>query len=271
MTIPRRSAQALCLAAVLLHLAAAGTGARESAPGGPAVGLFAAASLTSALTEILPRRSFPRVRLSFAGSSSLARQIDAGAPADLYVSANPRWMDYLEERGRIDAGTRFDLLANRLVVVTPAGSGLEVGPRPGFDLAGAFRGRLALGDPDHVPAGIYARQALRALGWWPALEHRLAPAPDVRAALLYVERGECEAGVVYATDAAVSRRVRVAAQLADSLHAPIRYPAAVVAGRDSPAVRELLGRLRSAGAAEVFRRHGFTVLAGPAGPPPPAE
>ncbi len=270
MTVPRRWAQALRLAAVL-HLAAADTWAQESAHGGTAVGLFAAASLTSALTEILPRHTFPWVRLSFAGSSSLARQIDAGAPADLFVSANPRWMDYLQEKGRVDAGTRFDLLANRLVVVTPAGSGLEVEPRPGFDLAGAFRGRLALGDPDHVPAGIYARQALQALGWWPALEHRLAPAPDVRAALLYVERGECEAGVVYATDAAVSRRVRVAAEIADSLHAPIRYPAAVAAGRDSPAVRELLRRLRSTGAAAVFRRHGFTVLGVPADPPRPVE
>ena len=270
MTVPRRPAPALCLAAAL-HLAAAGPGAGESAPGSPALCLFAAASLTSALTEILPRRSFPRARISFAGSSALARQIDAGAPADLFVSASPRWMDYLQERGRIEAGTRFDLLANRLVVIAPAASGLEVRPRPGFDLAGAFRGRLAVGDPDHVPAGIYARQALQALGWWPALEPRLAPAPDVRAALLYVERGECEAGVVYATDAAISRRVRVAAELADSLHAPIRYPAAVVAGRDSPAVRRLVRRLRSREAAEVFRAHGFTPLAGAGAPPPAVE
>ena len=267
MSVPRRPPPALCLAAAILHLTAAGPGAEESSLSGPAAGIFAAASLTGALTEILPRHSFPQVRLSFAGSSALARQIDAGAPADLFVSANPQWMDYLQERGRIDGATRFDLLGNRLVVVAPAGSGLEVRPRPGFDLAEAFRGRLAMGDPDHVPAGIYARQALRALGWWPALEHRLAPAPDVGAALLYVERGECEAGVVYATDASVSRRVRVAAELADSLHAPIRYPAAVVAGRDSPAVRDILGRLRSLEAAEVFRRHGFTVLPGPVDSP----
>ena len=271
MTVPRRQTPAIRLAAATLHLAAAGPGADESAPGDPALCLFAAASLTSAVTEILPPHSLPQVRVSFAGSAALARQIDAGAPADLFVSANPRWMDYLQERGRVEAATRFDLLANRLVVVTPARSGLEVEPRSGFDLAGAFPGRLAMGDPDFVPAGTYARQALRALGWWPALKHRLAPAPDVRAALLYVERGECEAGVVYATDAAVSRRVRVAAELPDSLHAPIRYPAAVVAGRDSPAVRRLVRRLRSPGAAEVFRRHGFTVLAGPADPPPPVE
>lgn len=268
MTVPRRSPPALCLVAATLHLTVAGPRAEESSPGGTSLGLFAAASLTSVLTEILPRHRFPQLRLSFAGSSALARQIDAGAPVDLYLSASPQWMDYLQERGRIDAATRFDLLANRLVVVTPAGSGLEVQPRPGFDLAGALSGRLAVGDPDHVPAGIYARQALRALGWWPALEHRLAPAPDVRAALLYVARGECEAGVVYATDAAVSRGVRVAAELADSLHAPIRYPAAVVAGRDSPAVRHLVNRLRSREAAQVFRRHGFTVLAAPVDPPP---
>ena len=234
-----------------------------SGPVAADVTVFAAASLTTALRQILSPDDDPTVRCSFASSSSLARQIDAGAPADLFLSANEEWMDYLQGRGRIDAESRVDLLANRIVVVAPAGAGLSVQPRAGFDFSGAFRGRLALGDPDHVPAGIYARQALEMLGWWPALKDRLAPASDVRAATVFVERGECSAGIIYATDAAISRKVEVVAELADSLHSPIRYPAAIVNGRATAEVRAILDRLRSPGAAAVFRRHGFTVVAHP--------
>lgn len=231
-----------------------------AAPAAAEVTVFAAASLTSALQEILPAGVPPAVSLSFGSSSTLAKQIEAGAPADLFVSASEAWIDYLLERGLLEASTRVDLLANLLVVVAPAGEGFAVEVRPGFDFAGAFAGRLAVGDPDHVPAGIYARQALAQLGWWAALRDRLASAPDVRAALVFVERGECPAGIVYATDAAVSDKVEVIATLADSLHAPIRYPAAAIAGRATPAVRQVLARLRSPAAAAVFRRHGFTVV-----------
>ena len=227
------------------------------------VTLFAAASLTTALEEIVPVNASPPVSLSFAGSSTLARQIDAGAPADLFVSAHREWMDYLEERGRIDATTRFDLLANRLVVIAPSGTGLVVEPHRDFDFAATFDGRLALGDPDHVPAGIYTRQALQRLGWWSRVRERLAPAPDVRAALVFVERGECAAGIVYATDAAISRKVEVVATIPDSLQPPIRYSAAVVKGRDSAAVRKVMLYLRSSVAADVFRRHGFILLRRP--------
>ena len=227
------------------------------------VTVFAAASLTAAAGEIFEGAGSTEVSLSFAASSVLARQIDAGAPADLFLSANSAWMDFLEQRGRIDTATRVDLLANRLAVVAPEGSGLDVEISGNFDFPGSFAGRLALGDPDHVPAGMYARQALVRLGWWPRLEPRLAPAPDVRGALVFVERGACSAGIVYATDAAASDRIEVAAEIPDSLHEPILYPAAVVAGRDSPQVRAAMARLLSPAAARIFRDHGFIVLPRP--------
>lgn len=232
------------------------------APAAADVTVFAAASLTAAAGEVFEGEG-TEASLSFAASSVLARQIDAGAPADLFLSANRAWMDFLEQRGRIDTATRVDLLANRLAVVAPAGAGLDVEIAGEFDFPGSFAGRLALGDPDHVPAGTYARQALVRLGWWSRLEPRLAPAPDVRGALVFVERGACSAGIVYTTDAAASGRVEVAAEIPDSLHEPILYPAAIVAGRDSPEVRAAMARLLSPAAARIFRGHGFIVLPRP--------
>ena len=129
-----------------------------------------------------------------------------------------------------------------------------------FNLSDAFEGRIALGDPSHVPAGIYARQALRRLGWWNHLSDRLAPSADVRSALNYVARGECDIGIVYATDAMILAEVQIIAPLPDSLHAPIRYPAAIVAGRDRPAVRRIFAQIRSDSAQTLFSRHGFTTL-----------
>ena len=227
--------------------------------------VYAAASLTSVLQEFSVRMA-PDLRFSFASSSALARQIELGAPADVYISAHRQWMDYLQERALIDAPSRRVLMGNRLVVIVAldahevwssldfSATDFARSPFAGFD------GRLAIADPAHVPAGMYARQALLALGWWPALEARLAPAPHVRAALVYVERGECPAGIVYATDAAISDRVRVAATIPDSLHAPIHYPMAAVTGRSSPAVEQLLALLQSPAAADLFRRHGFDPL-----------
>ena len=232
-------------------------------PAAAEVTVFAAASLTAAASEVFEGEGSTEVSLSFAASSVLAHQIDAGAPADLFLSANSAWMDFLEQRGRIDTATRVDLLANRLAVVAPAGSGLDVEMAGDFDFPDSFAGRLALGDPDHVPAGVYAKQALVRLGWWSRLEPRLAPAPDVRGALVFVERGACSAGIVYATDAAASDRIEVAAEIPDSLHEPILYPAAVVAGRDSPQVRAAMARLLSPAAARIFRRHDFVVLPRP--------
>ncbi len=219
--------------------------------------LYAAASLSSALQELAPLYDGD-LRLSIAGSSTLARQIEAGAPADLYFAANSQWMDYLQQQGLLADSTRGNILANSLVLIAPIGERFTVdltSPNPPV-----FTRRLALGDPTHVPAGLYAEQALKKLGWWAALRRRLAPAADVRVALTYVERGECGAGLVYATDARISRKVTVVATLPDSLHEPIVYPLAIVRGRSNPQTLRLLSFLRSVRAATVFKKHGFKAL-----------
>lgn len=220
--------------------------------------VFAAASLNSALAELTTH--YEGMRLSVASSSTLAKQIAAGAPADIYFSANAEWMDYLQARQHIEQDTRVDLLGNALVVIAPKEAPFAVSLARDFDFASAFAGRLALGDPDHVPAGQYARQALEALGWWLTIKSRIAPAPDVRAALVYVERRECAVGLVYATDAAQSDRVITLATVPDSLHHPIVYPAAIVKGRANAQVRGLLEFFSSETAADIFRKHGFTFL-----------
>jgi molybdate transport system substrate-binding protein len=230
-----------------------------AAPAAP-LSVYAAASLSAVLEELAPRFD-GEVRFSFAGTSTLAKQIDAGAPADVILAANANWMDYLEERGRIDTATRVDLLGNALALVAPKDETFGVEIRPSFDLAAAFGGRLALADPAHVPAGIYARQALQKLGWWENMRGRLAPAPHVRAALVFVERGECAAGIVYATDAVASNKVEVLALLPDSLHARIIYPIAAVKGGRQTEAQRFIDLLRGQPAATVFARHGFVVLA----------
>jgi molybdate transport system substrate-binding protein len=226
------------------------------------VTIYAAASLTSALEDLAGKAKAQdlALRLSFGSSSTLAKQVAQGAPADVYFSASVTWMDYLHDQALIEPETRTNLLGNTLVVIVPKGATFPVRPEKAFDFAGAFTGRLALGDPSHVPAGIYAKQALQALGWWPALVNRLAPAVDVRAALAYVERGECQAGVVYATDAAISDDVAVLATLPLDSHDPIIYPVAVIKGRYRPAVKKAMAFLQSKPAAETFQRYGFRVL-----------
>jgi molybdate transport system substrate-binding protein len=224
--------------------------------------VFAAASLTAALTEVMEGPAAAeglQARLVFGASSTLARQIAAGAPADLYLSASTEWMDYLEQEGLVAAETRVDLLAGALVLIAPRGEGFSVEWRPGVSLARAFVGRLALADPDHVPAGVYARQALTHLGWWDGLRQRLAPAQDVRAALAFVERGECGTGIVYATDALANDRVELLGRFPADSHDPILYPLAAIRGRDTPAVRRLLAFLQSTSAIEVFARRGFAI------------
>jgi molybdate transport system substrate-binding protein len=232
--------------------------------------IFAAASTADAVTEVLERyraASGTEVVSSFASSSTLAKQIAAGAPADVYISANVSWMDFLEDEAAIRPGTRFDLLGNGLALVTAAGSGFNCDPGAGCDLAEALgEARLAVGDPDHVPAGLYAKQALQSLGQWDALEPKLARAADVRAALALVARNETPAGIVYATDAVLLDGVEVVAVLPADSHAPIVYPAAVAAGSEHPAAEDFLRFLRGAEARAVFARYGFTVIA----PPTPA-
>lgn len=228
--------------------------------------LFAAASMTDAMTELSTAYSQAGgepVKLAFASSSTLAKQIENGAPADLFISADQRWMDYLEERSLLQEGTRRDLAGNALVLIVPAGSSLDLAPAPGFDLAGALgEGKLAIGDPEHVPAGRYAKAALTELGVWEAVAPKTVFAGDVRAALAFVERAEAVAGIVYATDAAISERVKVDATFPAGSHAPIVYPIAVIADRERPAVRDFLAFLTSEEAAAVLRRYGFVA------PPP---
>jgi molybdate transport system substrate-binding protein len=221
------------------------------------VAASAAAATEAALQTCEPKLAAPPVVVA-ASSSTLARQIEQGAPADLFVSANPRWMDHLERAGRVVPERRRDLLANRLVVVAPAGA---PAPRlgPTLDLLPALgEGRLAVGDPDHVPAGLYAAEALQTLGRWAALEPRLARAADVRAALVLVERGEAPLGIVYATDAAASDRVEVVAQLPPAAHSAVVYPLGMVHGAPERPGGELAWRcLQDDGAQAVFADHGF--------------
>jgi molybdate transport system substrate-binding protein len=223
--------------------------------------VFAAASLTDALGEIgrkYEAEGKGRIVASFASSSDLARQIEHGAPADLFLSADEQWADYLDRRGLIEKGSRLDLLSNELVLVAPAGNAVELPIAAGFPLAAALGdGRLAVGDPDHVPAGIYARQALESLGVWTSVEGRLARAGSVRAALLFVERGDCPLGIVYRSDALSDPKVRVIGTFPAGSHLPVVYPAARLTGRNSPAALQFLRYLSSPEAAAIFKKYGF--------------
>ncbi len=255
---PRVTGWLLLLGALLIL----GGAAHTARAGEPRLLVFAAASTTNALSELgelFAKARGVKVLNSFASSSTLAKQIARGAPAQVYVSANLKWMDYLEKKGLLVPGSRVNIAGNRLVLIAPAQSPL--GPLklgPGVDLAGLLGGgRLALGDPSHVPAGMYAQKALQALGVWDKLRGRLAAAANVRLALAMVERGEAPLGVVYATDAAISRKVKVVGRFPAGSHPPIVYPAALVAGQAGPAGRDFLEFLRSPQAAAVFRKYGF--------------
>jgi molybdate transport system substrate-binding protein len=249
-----RTARQLGLGAVL-WLAALAAPAQASH-----VVLFAAASTTEPLSEIVHHYEAEGrgdVAVSFGSSSTLAKQIENGAPADIFLSADEAWMDYLAKRDLVSRETRTNYLRNSLVLIAPQDSELAVTIAPGFPLAASLHnGRLAMGDPDHVPAGIYGKAALEKLGVWKSVEPQVVRANDVRAALAYVERGEAAAGIVYATDAAHAR-VRVVGTFPESSHPPIVYPLAKVAGHDDPAVRALLDYLRSDKVKKIFEEYGF--------------
>jgi molybdate transport system substrate-binding protein len=226
--------------------------------------VFAAASTTNAVTEIgdiFSKRYHVSFRSSFASSSTLAKQIEKGAPADIYISANVKWMNYLEQKQMIETGTRIDLLSNRIVLIVPADSSVNrIQIEPGFDLRMIIGdSRLSMGDPDHVPAGIYGKQALEHLGVWAAVERHVARSKDVRAALALVERGEAPVGLVYATDAAITAKVKAVGAIPTTSHPPIVYPAAVVAGKRSQATDRFMALLRSPEARTVFEKYGFSV------------
>ena len=227
---------------------------------GPVV--LAAASLQESLTEaanVWAAKGHAKPVLSFAASSALARQVIAGAPADLFLSADEEWMNAVAKAGLLRPGTRTTLLGNRLVLIGPASSKVRLTPARGFALAKALgTGRLALADPDAVPAGNYAKAALTHLGVWASVAARVAPAENVRAAMALVERGAAPLGIVYATDARASKAVRVVGVFPASSHPPIRYPVALLkASRSSYAAGFRAFLLTNQGRA-IFARHGFS-------------
>ena len=226
--------------------------------------VFAAASLKEALDEVAA--SFAagragRVDVSYAASSALARQIERGAPADIFISADTAWVDYLEQRGLSTPGTRRDLLSNDLVLIAPAASTVELKLAPGVDIAGALGGRrLAMADPRFVPAGKYGRAALDSLGAWKGVESRIAGAENVRAALALVSRGEAPLGIVYRTDAMAAKGVRIVDAFPAASHPPIVYPMVILKRSSSPVALAFEGYLTTPEARAVFRRFGFRVL-----------
>ena len=226
------------------------------------VTLYAAASLTNVMKTLAAsyeQNKTTHIKPSFASSSTLAKQIEAGAPADLYISADQQWMDYLQTRRLIDNASRTNLLGNELVLIAPIAQPRTVTMKKGTDLAASFTGKLCMGDPSHVPAGIYGQQALQSLGWWDALAKRVVGTEDVRTALAFVQRGECPLGVVYATDAAASTQVMMAGRFPASAHDPIIYPVALLP-RASAEARDFYRYLQGDAAKAIYRQAGFVVL-----------
>jgi molybdate transport system substrate-binding protein len=225
--------------------------------------VFAAASLTNVLQKAADgykAKTGKAVAVSFAASSVLAKQIEASGGADMFISADEDWMNYLDKKGLIQKGTRKDLLASHLVLIAPAGLDIAVKIAPHFDLAKIVgNGKLAVADPASVPAGKYAKASLTALGVWDSVQGHLAQAENVRVALSYVARGEAPLGIVYTTDAMAEPRVRIVGQFPDDSHAPILYPIALT--KDAkPDAQAFLDYLKSADAGSVFAKAGFVVL-----------
>lgn len=228
------------------------------------VTIFAAASMKNALDAVSAawtQKSGIRTSISYAATSALAKQIEAGAPADVFISADAEWMDYLEERDLIQDGSRTDLLGNRIVLIAASGAA-SVTIAPGFDLLGLLGdGRLAMASPDAVPAGRYGKAALQALGVWDVVESRVAGAENVRAALQYVSRGEAPYGIVYETDAKADPGVAVVGTFPEDTHPPVVYPVALLKEGESSASADCLEFLKSAEAGALFEAEGFKVLA----------
>lgn len=253
--VPVRLLLLVCLAGLLGCAGPRDTGAADDV-----VTVFAAASLRTALDEVDARLLKPAgfiTRLTYAGTPQLARQIEAGAPADVFIAADDAWMDVLVQANHLRGATRVTLLGNHLVVIAPADDATPFT----LDRATPLRrrlgeGRLAIADPASVPAGRYARQALTTLGLWTQVADRLAPHENVRAALAIVAAGEAPLGIVYASDAVDEPKVRVVARVAADLHAPIRYPAALTTHATARAA-DVLARLRSPEARVIFLAHGF--------------
>jgi len=227
--------------------------------------VFAAASLKNALDEAAAgyarESGRPAPKISYAGSNALAKQIEAGAPAGVFISADLDWMDYLAQKNLVVPETRVNLLANRLVLVAPKDASLTITLGPGLDLAVALKGgKLAMANVDAVPAGKYGKTALEKLGAWEGVKGSVAQTDNVRAALLLVSRGEAPLGIVYQTDATSDPNVRIVAAFPEDSHPPVMYPAAVLKESAHPEAVTFLAYLRSPAAKSAFEKQGFTVL-----------
>ncbi len=224
--------------------------------------VFAAASLTDALNEVnvaYTKLGGVPVRASYAASSALARQIEAGAQADIFFSADLDWIDYLQTRGLVDAASRKNVLGNRLVLIAPADSKVSLKIAPNFPLAAAIgKSRLATGDPDSVPVGRYARSALTTLGVWGEIADRLVRADNVRIALAYVARGEAALGIVYETDAVIEKKVRIVDTFPADTHLPIVYPI-VLTKTAHPEAKRYETFVVGAEAGTIFKKYGFSL------------
>jgi molybdate transport system substrate-binding protein len=259
MTLARR-ALVVWLAALLVAVPAAAIA--QPTP----VTVFAAASLKNALDETAAAytaKTGKQARMSYGASSALARQIEQGAPADVYISADSDWMDYVAQKHLIVDASRRDLFTNHLALIAPVDSKIAIRIGKGMPLAAALGdGRLAVAGPD-VPAGKYAKASLTTLGIWDSVSGKLAPADNVRGALLFVSRGESPLGIVYDTDAKVEPKVKIVGLFPDDSHPKIFYPAALVAHASNPDAAAFLGFLQGPEASAVFKKYGFIVLPRP--------
>ena len=223
--------------------------------------VFAAASMTEVITELAQQfetANHIKPKLSFASSAVLARQIEAGAPADVFVSADPAWTEYLDKKHLLEPGSVVTFAQNTLVIIAPAEKTFTFVPKQGADLASAFQGRLAVGDPESVPAGKYAKESLTWMKSWDALKSRLAPAADVRAALRLVASGETAAGIVYKTDALAEPKVKMVAEFPAASHAAIVYTAGLCKNTKEPA-KKFLALVKDTPGKEALLKHGFTL------------
>lgn len=223
--------------------------------------VLAAASLTNALSDIAKQyetKTGIKIKTSFASSSVLAKQIENGISADIFISADSQWMDYLYDKGKIDNTSRRDLLANNLVLITPKGQGFKAQLTKGGQLANSFEGKLCTGETETVPVGKYAKEALEKLGLWNDIKSRIVGTEDVRSALAFVERGECNAGIVYGTDAQISNKVETIAIFPNDSYSPIIYPMALVS--QSKQAKSFLTYLNETEAWAVFNKYGFKAV-----------
>lgn len=257
----RRHAIGLAVA-LLAGLAPLSTGAQAQTKD---LVIFAAASLKNALDDTAAawakETGKPAPKISYAASNVLAKQLEQGAPADLFLSADLDWMDYAAGKGLIRSESRVTLLANRIALIAPSDSTATVALAPGVDLSAALgQGRLAMGNVESVPAGKYGKAALEKLGGWDKVKDRVAQADNVRAALLLVSRGEAPLGIVYTTDAAADPKVKVVATFPEDSHPPILYPVAVTKESTNADALAFLTYLRGAAPKAAFEKQGFTVL-----------